>query len=137
MSLSSITPATTAVTATPLPTSVTAGTIGAKPLTSAPVEATGRAQRTGEPNREALASGQGRSSSSPEDLQKTLEEVQSAINVITNDLQFSIDEDTGKTLIKIVDRETDEVIKQIPSEELLRISKALDTLKGLLVKQEV
>lgn len=72
----------------------------------------------------------------PEDLQRALEEVQSAINVVANDLRFSFDEDTGRTLVKIVDRETDEVIKQIPSEELVQISKALDKLQGLLVKQE-
>lgn len=74
---------------------------------------------------------------SPADLQQALKEVQTAINGVANDLRFSIDEDTGRTLIKIVDRETDEVIKQIPSEELLRIAKALDKFQGLLVKQEV
>ncbi len=74
---------------------------------------------------------------SPADLQQALKEVQTAISGVTNDLRFSIDEDTGRTLIKIVDRETDEVIKQIPSEEFLRISRALDKFQGLLVKQEV
>ena len=39
-------------------------------------------------------------------------------------------------MIKIVDASTDEVIKQIPSEEILAISKALGKLQGLLVKQE-
>jgi flagellar protein FlaG len=70
-------------------------------------------------------------------LQQAMDDVQTAIKSIANDLTFSIDEDTGRTLVKIVDRETDEVIKQIPSEEMLRIAKALDKLQGLLVKQEV
>ena len=72
-----------------------------------------------------------------EEAPKSAKEVQTAISGVTNDLRFSIDEDTGRTLIKIVDRETDEVIKQIPSEEFLRISRALDKFQGLLVKQEV
>lgn len=73
----------------------------------------------------------------PESLEKALEDVRNALRPVANELMFSIDDDTGRTLVKIVDRETDEVIKQIPSEELLRISKALDKLQGLLVKQEV
>ncbi len=72
-----------------------------------------------------------------DDLKQALSEVQSAISLVTNDLQFSLDEDTGKTIVKIVDRETDEVIKQIPSEEILRIAKALDKFQGLLIRQEV
>ncbi|MFN3984569.1 MAG: flagellar protein FlaG [Rhodocyclaceae bacterium] len=71
-----------------------------------------------------------------EDLRRAMDEVQTAIGAFTRDLQFSIDEDTGRTIVKIVDRETDEVIKQIPSEEMVRISKALDRLQGLLVRQE-
>ena len=70
------------------------------------------------------------------DLQQALEDVQNAIGTITNDLRFSIDQDTGRTIVKIVDRETDEVIKQFPSDEMIRIAKALDKLQGLLLQQE-
>lgn len=135
MSISSIAPVPAAATATPPastqpPTtaSTTAGSPSAVTPASRPVQA-------GEQAREAQRP-ETRSPPSTEDLQQALEDVQSAINVVTSDLKFSIDEDTGRTLIKIVDRETDEVIKQIPSEELMRISKALDKLQGLLVKQE-
>lgn len=73
---------------------------------------------------------------SPADIAQALDEVQSAIKTITNELQFSIDDDTGKTVVKVVDTSTNEVIKQFPSEELLRISKALDKFQGLLLQQE-
>lgn len=36
-------------------------------------------------------------------------------------LRFSVDEESGRTLIKVVDAQTDELIRQIPSEEALRI----------------
>ncbi|HRQ59072.1 MAG TPA: flagellar protein FlaG, partial [Azoarcus taiwanensis] len=72
-----------------------------------------------------------------ETLQSALTDVKAALSVVTSDLRFTIDDDTGRTVVKIVDKETDEVIKQIPSEEMLRISRALDTLQGLLIKQEV
>jgi flagellar protein FlaG len=39
-------------------------------------------------------------------------------------------------VVKVTDTETDKVIKQIPSKEALELAKALDKLRGLLVKQE-
>lgn len=55
---------------------------------------------------------------------------------MARDLLFSIDNDTGKTVVKVVDSVTDKVIRQIPSEELIAIAKALDKFQGLLLKQE-
>lgn len=71
-----------------------------------------------------------------EDVQQAMEEVRKAITPVAQDLLFSIDEDTGKTIVKVVDASTDEVIRQIPSEEIISIAKALDKLQGLLVKQQ-
>lgn len=58
-------------------------------------------------------------------------------------LQFSVDEDSGRTVIKIIDTATGEQIKQIPAEELLEISRKLsaqvesDEVKaGVLVKSK-
>ena len=55
-------------------------------------------------------------------------------------LQFKLDEDSGRTVINVVDTKTGEQIKQIPSEELLEISRKiaaqLDTeaITGVLVQ---
>lgn len=76
------------------------------------------------------------SESTPSQLQQALEEVQAVIQPVARDLLFSVDTDTGKTVVKIVDSATDEVIRQMPSEELIAIAKALDKLQGLLVKQQ-
>lgn len=73
---------------------------------------------------------------SGEQIAQALSDVQSALQPVARNLHFSLDDDTGRTVIKIVDTSTDEVIKQIPSEEILAISKALDKLQGLLIKQE-
>lgn len=72
-----------------------------------------------------------------ETLLQAVEEVRSAIAPVAQNLLFSIDNDTGRTVVKVVDSSTDEVIRQIPSEELLAISKAMDKLQGVLIKQEV
>ncbi len=48
-------------------------------------------------------------------------------------LEFSIDGDSGKPVIKIIDSETRELVRQIPMEEMLVLAKSLDQLKGLLL----
>lgn len=108
---------------------------GTRPLSPKVVEQSATTAPAGDTVR-GVSEAEKQQAPSPTDLQQALKEVQTAIDVVANDLRFSIDEDTGRTLIKIVDRETDEVIKQIPSEEFLRIARALDKFQGLLVKQE-
>lgn len=51
-------------------------------------------------------------------------------------LQFSVDKEVNKVVVKVVDTATHEVIRQFPSEEMLAISKALDKLQGLLLKTQ-
>ena len=70
------------------------------------------------------------------ELQKALEEVEKAVAPMAQSLQFSLDKDSGRTVVKVMDTDTNEVIRQIPSEEVLAISKAVDKLKGLLIKQQ-
>ncbi|HAY10790.1 MAG TPA: flagellar protein [Thauera sp.] len=74
--------------------------------------------------------------SSLEQVEQAMDEVRKAISPVARDLLFSIDEDTGRTIVKVVDASTDEVIRQIPSEEIISIAKALDKLQGLLVEQK-
>ena len=69
-------------------------------------------------------------------LLQAVEEVQKAIAPVAQNLLFSIDNDSGRTIVKIVDSQTDEVIRQMPSEEVLAISKAINKLQGLLISQQ-
>lgn len=50
-------------------------------------------------------------------------------------IEFSIDDDTDRIIVKVVDTETQQVLRQIPNEEVLAISKTLDKLRGLVVRQ--
>jgi flagellar protein FlaG len=73
---------------------------------------------------------------SREDLLNAAQAANEFISHVNDNLQFSVDDDTGKTIIKVVDSTTHEVIKQIPSEEMIAIAKAMDKLKGLLIQQK-
>jgi len=65
--------------------------------------------------------------------------VQSAnayVQSISSSIQFSLDQDSGRTVVKMVDTETEEVLRQFPSEEMLAISKSIDRMQGLLINRE-
>lgn len=78
----------------------------------------------------------GDSAARREELDRALDAVRKAVEPVARNLLFSVDDDSGRTIVKVVDSATKEVIRQIPSEEILSIAKALDKLKGLLIKQE-
>jgi len=65
--------------------------------------------------------------------------VQSAnayVQSVSTSLKFSLDEDTGRTVVKMIDTSTDEVLRQFPSEEMLAISKSIDRMQGLLINRQ-
>ncbi len=61
--------------------------------------------------------------------------INKSLQSLSQDIEFSVDHDSNRTIVKVVDQKTKEVIRQIPSPEALEIAKALDTVKGLLIKQ--
>lgn len=71
-----------------------------------------------------------------EELDSAVSSVREYIKPFNSDLQFSVNDDTKKVVVTVVDSETKEVIRQIPSEEMIAIAKALDSIKGLFVKQQ-
>ncbi|MBL0207797.1 MAG: flagellar protein FlaG [Propionivibrio sp.] len=71
-----------------------------------------------------------------EQLKAAVSSVREYIQPFNNNLEFSINDETHQLVVKVVDSETKEVIRQIPSEEMLAIAKALDSIKGLLFKQK-
>ncbi|MES2025028.1 MAG: flagellar protein FlaG [Pseudomonadota bacterium] len=65
-----------------------------------------------------------------------LESINKALQALSSNLEFTVDSDSNRTVVKVVDQQTKEIIRQMPSLEALEISKALDKLQGLLVKQK-
>ena len=58
-------------------------------------------------------------------------------SVFNTSLAFSVDESTGKTIIKVMDKETEEVIRQIPPEEMLRMIGKMRYVMGMLLDVEI
>ncbi|MDN3577477.1 flagellar protein FlaG [Chitinimonas viridis] len=77
-----------------------------------------------------------RASIDPEDVKNAVENLNKTSAVFNNSLQFSIDDSTKLTVVKLIDKESEEVVRQIPTEEVLAIAKAIDKLQGLLIKEK-
>lgn len=72
-------------------------------------------------------------STSDEVLEEAVTHLKEYLQNINRNLEFSIDKDSGRTLVKVIDADTDEVIRQIPSEDIVRMSRNLEDASGLLV----
>lgn len=71
-----------------------------------------------------------------EDVDQAVQKINETMQTFSQKLEFSVDKETEAFVVKVVDKETKEVIRQIPSEELLNIAKALDKLQGLFIKDQ-
>jgi flagellar protein FlaG len=70
-------------------------------------------------------------------LENAVDSINKALKQSNKNLEFLIDSDTKRSIVKLVDSETGDVIRQFPSEEALAISRAIDRIQqGLLLKQE-
>lgn len=67
---------------------------------------------------------------------QALQSINNALQKLSSNLEFTVDADSNRTIVKVMDNQTKEVIRQMPSVEAIEISKALDKLQGLLVKQK-
>jgi len=99
----------------------------------APVTRTGEQETAAAPQPPAEIS---KNEIKPEQVNDAVQQIQQFTQTLAQNLKFSIDEDTGKTVVKIVDIQTQEVIRQIPSEEAIKIASALGKIQGLLFNSQ-
>ena len=52
-------------------------------------------------------------------------------------LRFSIDDDSGRTIVRVIDTENDKVIRQIPSEEMLAVIRNISDIAGKIFDEVV
>ncbi len=50
-------------------------------------------------------------------------------------VEFAIDDQSARMVVKVVDTASKKVLRQIPNEEVLAMSKTLDKLQGLVIRQ--
>ncbi len=66
------------------------------------------------------------------DVAEAVEQLNEIMSSKQRSLRFQVDQGSGRTIIVVIDKATEEVIRQIPSEELLAIAQQLTDLGTLI-----
>lgn len=87
---------------------------------------------------QAVGSGQDiAAQSSVSQLKNVVDDINKALKQSNSILEFNMDAETRKLTVKLVDRETGDVIRQFPSQDMLAISHSIERIQqGLLLKQQ-
>ena len=69
-----------------------------------------------------------------EPLEEVVSDLNNLVRELHRELQFSVDEDSGETVIKVIDKETDEIVRRIPSEEIMELRRRLQQATGVIFR---
>jgi flagellar protein FlaG len=95
-------------------------------------------------NSQQITGNNGKAQGKDKDQEPKREEVEKAVSSVNDyinklrqrELQFSLDDESGKMVIKIIDTDNKKVIRQIPPEDMLRLAESVGKEKGWLVEQK-
>ena len=74
---------------------------------------------------------------SNDQLKQSVDDINKALAGFSISVQFQVDPDYKDLIVRIVDQDSGKLIRQMPTEDVVRISKAMDNLKGLLFSKAV
>ena len=83
-----------------------------------------------------VAKAKGNDNPAATEVEKALKTLNEFTAMVAQDVRFSMDEESGKTIVKVVDTATQEVLRQFPSAEALSIARSIDKMQGLLIREK-
>ena len=66
------------------------------------------------------------------DFKGAIKSVNELVSSINNKVAFSIDEESQQRIIKVFDRDTGDIIRQIPKEDMVRLLVKLKEIQGII-----
>lgn len=66
------------------------------------------------------------------DMNDAVERIRMQVQGLQRDLNFSVDDSTGQVVVQVLDGDSGKVVRQIPSEDILRLAERLDEMRSLL-----
>ncbi len=72
-----------------------------------------------------------------EKVKKAVQELQQMSNFLDRKLQFNVNEELGRVVVKVIDSSTDKVIKEIPSAEVQKMQIRIKEVLGLLFDEKI
>jgi len=100
--------------------------VGYAPISPAPLPGDFRSQAI----RQTVT--QSESKVKPQVIKNTAVDIQRMGNALNKKLQFEVDHRSNEVIVKVIDKDTDKVIREIPPEELQRLHRSLKEVIGLL-----
>jgi flagellar protein FlaG len=70
---------------------------------------------------------------SQQKLNEALESINKAMRDQSTNLEFEVDGESDRTIVRVVDQKTGDVIRQVPTKEAMEIAKSIDRMQSLLV----
>lgn len=71
----------------------------------------------------------------PKEIQHAVAQMNQMVKAMNHRLSFSVDEETHDVIVKVVDAETDKVIRELPPAELQKLHKSIKEAVGLLINK--
>lgn len=68
------------------------------------------------------------------DLQAKVAQLNEHMQNINRQLQFKVDDQSGDTVVTVINSDTEEVVRQIPSEEVLAVRSGIEKYRGMLLE---
>lgn len=109
-----------------------------KPRDTSPIN-TGNTAPVSDQNSDSgsqLAAETNSSAMSVDKLQEAMDQMNDLMMGGNRSLNFSVDDNNGDVVVKVVDTQTDEVVRQIPTEETQRFAQYLEGVVGLIFDKE-
>ena len=71
------------------------------------------------------------------EVENVVSDLNGMVQNLQRDLLFSVDEKSGDTFVKVLDKTTEEVIREIPSQEIRALKARLEETAGIIFKDSV
>ncbi|MFO7784309.1 MAG: flagellar protein FlaG [Thermodesulfobacteriota bacterium] len=68
-------------------------------------------------------------------IERIAEAMDNYVKSVQRDLNIRVDHESGKVMVKVLSRETGEVIREIPPEELLKLAARMEEMAGMLLNE--
>ena len=72
-----------------------------------------------------------------DEVRESVKDVNEIVDQVKEGLSFQIHEDTAELMVQIIDVNTDEVIKELPPEEMLDLKARIHEMVGILIDEKV
>ncbi|GJN55396.1 flagellar protein FlaG [Pseudomonas tohonis] len=83
-------------------------------------------------NAASPAEADARSQAQGGDLESAVADIQSFVQTVKRGLDFNVDDSSGEVVVKVIDTDSGKLIRQIPSEELLKLAERLEDIRSLM-----